>query len=186
MIPTISLLFCFIFLGPQKQERAMFSVYGTFPSTFLEHNFVCPSLRILYIVHISFLWIVWISFSCIVHILLVLILKGKRGTGQGGCVCVCVCVCVCLQWRRLPSEVEGLHSFTGTGASKHLSKNARYDLISKLEVSRLFPWLMTPDTSFNNQAFTSWQWEYLHLSNVDKADLYERLPFLPKSRNRYI
>ena len=31
------------------------------------------------------------------------------------CVCVCVCVCVCLHGGGLPSEAEGLHSFTGTG-----------------------------------------------------------------------
>ena len=37
---------------------------------------------------------------------------------------------------------------------------------------------MNPDTSFNNQAFTSWGWEYLYLINVNKADLFERLPFL--------
>ena len=42
---------------------------------------------------------------------------------------------------------------------------------------------MNPDTSFNNQAFTSWGWEYLYLINVNKADLFERLPFLLKTRN---
>lgn len=47
MILSISLLCCFIFLGPQKQNRAMFSAYSDFPITFLEHSFVCPELRIL-------------------------------------------------------------------------------------------------------------------------------------------
>lgn len=47
MIFSISLLVWFISLGPQKQNRTMFSVYCDLSVTFLEQNFVCPELRIL-------------------------------------------------------------------------------------------------------------------------------------------
>lgn len=68
------------------------------------------------------------------------------------CVCMCACVCLCVHLHRegLPSEVDGLHSFTGIGDSKHLPKNTRYVLLSELEVSRLFPLTMTLNQSFNN------------------------------------
>ena len=125
-----SLLFYFILLRPQRQNRSMFSAYSDFPIIFWDPKFIYQEVRILLCCSHQFSWnsLNIIFFHC--SKILVPILKGKAQHK------VCVCVCVL---RGLPREAEGLHSSKGTGASQHLPKNTRCNIISALEVSRLFP-----------------------------------------------